>query len=66
MAAFLLVTTDGKRMDGLQPTQAMIDAGIKKLIENGVDIETLWGDIEISLEDLLCFVWQAMKEAQID
>ncbi|VDZ84362.1 hypothetical protein U0026_16825 [Kluyvera intermedia] len=53
-------------MEGLQPTQAMIDAGIKELIENGVDIETLWGDIEISLEDLLCFVWQAMKSAQIE
>ena len=61
-----MVTTEGKRMEGLQPTQVMIDAGIKELIENGVDIETLWGDIEISLEDLLCFVWQAMKSAQID
>lgn len=51
-------------MSDLQPTAEMIEAGIKELKDNGVDIDFLWGDIEIRIEDLLCFVWQAMKSAQ--
>jgi hypothetical protein len=50
----------------LQPTEEMIQAGIKELEDNGVDISTLWGDIDISVEDLVCFIWQAMYSAAHD
>lgn len=57
--------------DDLQPTEAMIEAGIETLWEQlpGV-MDGLCQDVEDDderkalLDDTLTFIWQAMKEAQ--
>lgn len=58
-------------MDELQPTEAMIDAGIETLWEMlPGSMDAIYQEIEDDeerkafLSDTLTFIWQAMKQAQ--
>lgn len=46
----------------IQPTEEMIEAGIKELMEN-IDVESMTND---EMSDAVVFIWQAMYQAHVE
>ena len=63
-AAMQLQVIRSNRMSNkpIQPTEEMIEAGIREVIEN-LDIDYLTDD---ELSDAVVFIWQAMYQAHVE